>query len=349
MCSKGYKVNKNDIRSLLLSGMESGAYPCFAAAVGRGEDVLYYDYAGDRALFPERKPLIEDTLFDMASLTKLIGTTMACLRMMEEGKISCDDTLDNFFENCYGKEKITLFQLLTHTSGISAHFPLYRESDPSKAAQYVLSHPLAYETGTKTVYSCMGFILLGKILEQIEGKTLDKIVAEKVFSPLGMENSFYNPPLSHPCAATEKDAFGNGIVCGAVHDENARFLGGVSGNAGIFCTLGDTVKFAAMLSNRGKGYISSSLFEKAVTDYTPSFSESRGLGFQLFGNKPFPGGSKMSVGSYGHTGFTGTSLYVDNKTGVYAILLTNRVHPTRENMGLFPVRREFYDTVFSEE
>lgn len=346
MCAAEYKVNKKDINSLLFSGISSGAYPCFAAAVGRGEDVLYYDYGGNRALLPDILPVTEDTLFDMASLSKLVGTTMACLRMIEEGKISTDDTLDKFFENCFGKEKMTLLRLLTHTSGIPAHFPMYREKDPSKAAQYILSHPLVYESGTKTVYSCMGFILLGKILEQVEGKPLDEIVAQKVFVPLGMENSFYNPPVDRPCAATEKDVFGGGIVCGVVHDENARFLGGVSGNAGIFCTLGDTVKFAAMLSNRGKGYISASLFEKAVTDYTPAFSESRGLGFQLFGNKPFPGGSKMSVGSYGHTGFTGTSLYVDNKTGVYAILLTNRVHPTRENMGLFPVRREFYDTVF---
>lgn len=339
-------MNISKLSSILRGGTDSGAYPCFAAAVGRGEDVLYYDYAGDRAVFPERLPLTEDTLFDMASLTKLIGTTMACLRMIEEGKISTGDTLDKYFDNCFGKEKLTVFQLLTHTSGIPAHFPLYRETDPSAAAHCILSRPLAYETGIKTVYSCMGFILLGKILEKIEGKTLDKIVAKKVFEPLGMKDSFYNPPPSHPCAATEKDVFGNGIVSGVVHDENARFLGGVSGNAGIFCTLGDTVKFASMLSGRGKGYVSRTLFEKAVTDYTPHFSESRGLGFQLFGNKPFPGGSKMSVGSYGHTGFTGTSLFVDNKTGVYGVLLTNRVHPTRENYGLTAVRREFYDTVF---
>jgi len=342
-------MNTLKISDILRGGTESGAYPCFAASVGRGEEVLYYDYAGDRALLPERLPITEDTLFDMASLTKLIGTTMACLRMIEESRIQLTDKVGKYFDNCFGKEDITVFQLLTHTSGIPAHFPLYRTEDPKNAAQEILKYPFAYPTGTKTVYSCMGFILLGKILEQIEGKPLDKIVGEKVFGPLGMKNSFYNPPVSHPCAATEKDVFGDGIVCGVVHDENARFLGGVSGNAGIFCTLGDTVKFASMLSGRGKGYISSTLFEKAVTDYTSDFSENRGLGFQLFGNKPFPGGSKMSVGSYGHTGFTGTSLFVDNKTGVYGVLLTNRVHPTRENYGLTAIRREFYDTVFSEE
>ena len=138
------------------------------------------------------------------------------------------------------------------------------------------------------------------------------------------------------------------MVCGVVHDENARFLKGISGNAGMFCTVNDTVRFAKMLSQRGAGYLDEKTFSLAVTDYTPDFDESRGLGFQLYGGKPFPGGSKMSIGSYGHTGFTGTSLFVDNKTGVYAILLTNRVHPTRENGLLYPIRREFYDTVFSE-
>lgn len=342
----GFEINKDNILSLLRGGISSGAYPCFAAAVGRGEDILFYHFEGDRTVLPERLPITEDTLFDLASLSKLVGTTMACLRMMEEGKISVTDKVGDFFENCFGKENITLLQLLTHTSGLPAHFPLYRTDDPKNAAQEILRFPLAYPTGEKTVYSCMGFILLGKILEKIEGTPLDKIVYKKVFEPLGMQNSFYAPPSCRPCAATEKDVLGDGIVCGVVHDENARFLGGVSGNAGVFSTIGDMVKFSSMLSARGKGFVSSSLFEKAVTDYTPSCSESRGLGFQLYGNKPFPGGSKMSVGSYGHTGFTGTSLYVDNKTGVYAVLLTNRVHPTRENYGLTPVRREFYDTVF---
>ena len=333
--------------NILRRGLENGAYPCFAAAVGKGDEVLYYDFGGNRAITPEKKIITEDTLFDMASLTKLMGTTMACLKMMEEGKISLSDTVSKYFGDCGEKGDITVFDLMTHTSGLPAHLPLFRyEGDP---CGNILSAPSAYEKGTKTVYSCMGYILLGKILEKICRKPLDEIVKEYVFSPLGMNNSYYNPPKNLPAAATEPHYKTGDMICGSVHDENADHLGGVSGNAGMFCTLGDTVKFAAMLSKRGKGYMSSELFEKAVTDYTPELSESRGLGFQLYGGKPFPGGSNMSVGSYGHTGFTGTALYVDNKTGVYAVLLTNRVHPTRENGLLYPVRREFFDTVFSEE
>lgn len=340
-------MNYEKIKDILQKGLDTGAYPCCAAAIGKGNETFFSFYGGNRALLPEKLPLTEDTLFDMASLSKLIGTTMACLRMMEEGKISPLDKISKYLSPCFGKENITVFELMTHTSGISAHMPLYK-GDNTDAVSAILSRPLAYPTGTKTVYSCMGYILLGKILEQIEGKPLDKIVKERVFTPLGMENSFYNPPADAVCAATERDSDTGEIVCGVVHDENARFLGGVSGNAGVFCTTNDTVKFASMLSNRGAGYLDEKTFSLAVTDYTPDFDESRGLGFQLYGGKPFPGGSNMSVGSYGHTGFTGTSLYVDNDTGVYAILLTNRVHPTRENGLLYPIRREFYNTVFSE-
>lgn len=341
-------MNTENLKNILLKGLEQGAYPCCAAAVGRGNQVFFRFSAGHRALFPEKLPLTENTLFDMASLTKLMGTTMACLRMLEEGKIALNDKISKYFPQCFGKEDITVFMLMTHTSGISAHMPLYLDKDSVDAVSAILSRPLAYPTGAKTVYSCMGYILLGKILEKIEGKTLDKIVKERVFVPLGMENSFYNPPADAICAATERDIFTGEMVCGVVHDENARFLKGISGNAGMFCTLGDTVRFAKMLSQRGAGYLDEKTFSLAVTDYTPDFDESRGLGFQLYGGKPFPGGSKMSTGSYGHTGFTGTSLFVDNKTGVYAILLTNRVHPTRENGLLYPIRREFYDTVFAE-
>lgn len=340
-------MNYEKIKDILQKGLDTGAYPCCAAAIGKGNETFFSFYGGNRALLPEKLPLTEDTLFDMASLSKLIGTTMACLRMMEEGKISPLDKISKYLSPCFGKENITVFELMTHTSGISAHMPLYK-GDNTDAVSAILSRPLAYPTGTKTVYSCMGYILLGKILEQIEGKPLDKIVKERVFTPLGMENSFYNPPADAVCAATERDSDTGEIVCGVVHDENARFLGGVSGNAGVFCTTNDTVKFARMLSNRGAGYLDEKTFSLAVTDYTPDFDESRGLGFQLYGGKPFPGGSNMSVGSYGHTGFTGTSLYVDNDTGVYAILLTNRVHPTRENGLLYPIRRKFYNTVFSE-
>lgn len=315
-------MNCNELNAFLQKGLADGVFPCYAAATGD-----WRAFGGDRALFPKKEELTEDTLFDMASLSKLIGTTCAALKLIEQGRLHLDDTVGMFFEDCHGKESITVHQLMTHSSGIKPHFPLWlRGITPAQAVQEILREPLGYETGTEVAYTCMGYILLGKMIEKIEQEPLDRVVKRLVFEPLGMQNSFYDPPADRPCAATEGD------ICGTVHDENARFLGGVSGNAGIFCTLDDAVKFAAMINAHGDGYLPRGLFDMAVQNYTAGCRENRGLGFQLctFG--------------YGHTGFTGTSIYADGKT--YAVLLTNRVHPTRDNAKLAPFRREFHKMVF---
>ena len=313
-----------DLRTLLESGVENGVFPCYAAAVGKGEEVWFSSFGGNRSLFPERKPMVEDALFDMASLSKLMGTTMAALKLMEQGKLSLQNTLGEFFPKAYGKEAITVYHLMTHTSGIKAHFPLWlRGISPDSAAEEILREPLAIPTGKDVIYTCMGYILLGKVLETIEGEPLDGIVRRLVFQPLGMKTACYCPSPEQICVSTE------GETNSTVHDENAAFLHGISGNAGIFCSLADGIRFASMLSCRGEGYMDRSLFDLATGNHTPGMNENRGLGFQ-----------HTSFG-YGHTGFTGTSLYV-NKDGVYALLFTNRVHPTRAN-GLLPAfRKEFH-------
>lgn len=344
-------MNTQKFHDMLQEGLKNEAYPCFAAAVGDKNGVVYRELAGNRALFPEVLPITEDTLFDMASLSKLIGTTMAALRMIEEGKLALYDTVSQFFENCYDKGETTVLELMTHTSGIPSHIRLWEMEGvkPEDAVDVILRTPFDYKPGTETVYSCMGFIVLAKILEKIEGEPLSAIVKRYVFDPLGMTKSTYCPGTGAICAATELNPATNEYICGVVHDENARFLGGISGNAGVFCTLDDAIKFATMLANRGKGFLSPRLFELAVHDFTPNCSESRGLGFQLKGWKYYPAGDMIALGSYGHTGFTGTSLYVDNETGRYAILLTNRVHFGRANGKLMPIRRRWHNVVFMTE
>ncbi len=329
-------MNTRQISALLKSGLDNGAYSCFAVAVGRGDEVYYRDFGGFRALEPQIYPMTEDTLFDMASLSKLIGTTMAALKLIEEQKLSFTSKVGDFFDICHGKENITVFDLMTHTSGIKAHFPLWlRGIEPNNAADEIMRESFGYEPSSNAVYTCMGYILLGRILERIENQPLDKIVHRLVFSPLGMKNSCYCPK-DKLCAATERDAATGEILCGVVHDENARFLNGISGNAGVFCDLGDCIRFAAMISKKGEGYIDKALFDYALNDFTPSFSERRGIGFQHVCNR------------YGHTGFTGTSIYADKRDGRYAVLLTNRVHPTRENYKLFDIRPGFHKLVFGE-
>ncbi len=329
-------MDTQKIYELIENGLADGAYSCYAVAVGNGRDVIFKSVGGFRSIEPTKLPMTEDTLFDMASLSKLMGTTMAALKLVESGRISFENKLGDYFDNCYGKENITIFQLMTHTSGIKAHFPLWlRGITPDMAAETVLREKLGYETSSDVVYSCMGYILLARILEKIENEPLDKIVNRLVFSPLGMDNTCYCPK-GKPCAATERDADTSEIICGVVHDENARFLNGISGNAGVFSSLDDCIKFAAMVAARGKDFIDERLFDYAVTDFTPTLSERRGIGFQHVYNR------------YGHTGFTGTSIYNDKSSGLYAILLTNRVHPTRENYKLMNIRSEFHKLVFGE-
>ncbi len=333
------------IQSLLDKGLSNQVYPGYCAAIGTKHGTVFTSYGGMRQKFPEELPMTSDTRFDLASLSKVVGTTMAALRAIDQGKLSLYDTLGDFFSPCYGREDIPVVALMTHTSGIAAHLPLYTmQITPDKAVDTILRSAPVCKCGEQTIYSCMGYILLGKILEQVYDMPLDKIVKQEVFNPLGMKNTSYCPNGAFPFAATEFDPVTNHYICGEVHDENARFLNGVSGNAGIFATMNDLTTFAHMLVNEGKDYLSKSIFSLALHDFTPKCTESRGLGFYLYSpGKPYPGGELLSPGSFGHTGFTGTSLFVDRKTGIYFILLTNRVHYGRENQNIVSFRRRFHN------
>lgn len=340
-------INTSQWRALLRESISLGTSPCHAAAVGRGDEVVFTDVYGNRTEHPAPLPLCRDDLFDLASMTKLMATTPVALRLYEEGLLDLNAPLSAFFEAPEDKQNITVKQLMAHVSGLPAHLPLWRMGiAPEDVADTILRAPLAAPTGSRVIYSCMGFILLGKIVEQIGGDSLDVLAKKYVFDPLGMTRTTFCPPADTMCVATEKKEGRTDYICGAVHDENARFMGGVSGNAGLFAPLDDVIRYATMLSKRGDGLLRRDTFEMAVRDVTGSTVEPRGLGFHLFGGGLYPGGSRMSLGSYGHTGYTGTSLYVDNDTGVWVVLLTNRVHYGRDRDIFFVRRRLFHDTVF---
>ena len=343
-------MNTNKWKELLDEGIKIGAFPCYAAAVGVGDKLFFREIGGNRACYPTPLPLTEDTLFDMASLSKLMGTTMAALRLIEQGKLHLDDKVGDFFENCYGKEEITIYQLMTHTSGIPAFFHMWKMNiDPKDAAKVIMEHPFAAPTGSKVIYSCMGYILLGKILEKICGEPLDKIVKREVLQPLGMENTCYCPEAGRICVSTEKKPDSDEYICGHVHDENAYSIGGVSGNAGLFSTLDDCITFASLLSRGAEGFLKKETFDLAVTDHTEKISDSaRGLGFHMFREQVYPGGKNMSRGSYGHSGFTGTYIYVDKETKVFCVFLSNRVHFGRDTDSFFEQKQKFFDTVFAD-
>lgn len=331
---------------MIEQGVEQDVFPCVAYAIGNQAQVLEKGFLGYRSLYPEKMPLLENTLFDMASLSKVISTTMVALKAIEQGKLCLDDKLSYFFDNCYDKQDITIKKLLTHTSGISSHIPLWTmKIKPKEAVDAILKTEFAYKTESETVYSCMGYILLGRVIEVVYGDTLDNLAKKYVFDPLEMSTACYNP-TSDNVASTEYVKELNSYAKGVVHDENARFLGGVAGNAGVFATLDDMIKFCSMLSKRGEGFLSDRMFEKSIQNYTNGMSENRGLGFLLSGDRASFAGDLFSNGSYGHTGFTGTSIMVDNDTGLYTILLTNRVHFGRENDKIIRFRRQFHNNIW---
>lgn len=374
-------------QSLAETAVRSGATPCLAYAVGREEEVWLRQSIGSRQVYPDRLPITRQTLFDMASLSKIIVTTMLTLQAVDYGDLTLFDTVSRYFPNCYEKGGVTIRDLLTHTSGINTHIKLWMMDglDPADAVDAILRSPDAYIRGKETVYSCMGYMVLGGILERVYGERLDILAQKRIFNPLGMKTACYNPHTGDRAATDEfpdgiynppegfrghrepgdsvptpvgiphssqkhgQDASlcANGFDIRAVHDENARFLGGVAANAGVFCSLDDMISFSSMLSKRGKDFLSPRIFEAAIRNYTRGMSDDRGLGFQLFEGGLSAAGDLFSPGSYGHTGFTGTSLYVDRRTGIYVLLLSNRVHYGRENMEYLRLRRALHNAVWA--
>ena len=328
-------------------------FPGAAYAVGIGDKVLLKGHFGVRQEEPEVLELKEDTLFDMASLSKILGTTLIALRYIEQGKLGLYDEVGMFFENAYDKAGITIKQLMTHCSGLHPSLHLWELTEtPDQVADAILKSEFTYPTGSKVSYSCMGFILLAKILEKIGGAPLDVLAQQEVFGPLGMKTACYNPKTEN-VVTTEWSRWHGGWVKGHVHDENAWYQGGVSGNAGVFASIDDMIRVATMLSNNGtidgEVYLSDRMMDLATKNYTPGMGEARGLGFQLKDNCYSAGGDMISDGSFGHTGFTGTAMYIDSQTGLYVILLTNAGHYGRAGRdGFFRTRRMFFNSVVGE-
>ena len=333
------------VHRLILQGLEQGAYPSAALAVGIGPTTYLNRTYGS---------CTGDTVFDIASLSKILSPTMVAFRFLEEGKLRLYDTVETFFPDApEDKKSITLLQLLTHTGGFPAHFYLSDyTADPKDAAQVILNHPLAQAPGGDPTYSCMGYILLGKILEQAGGSPLDQLARKYVFVPLGMDSTGYHP--AGDIAPTELDPITGKLLQGIVHDENARFLGGISANAGVFSNLKDMTTFAKMLAcngitENGEAYLSPAMLQAAIRNRTPhSKGEFRGLGFNLAGSPRNFLGDLMSPRAYGHTGFTGTSIAIDPETGLWVVLLTNRVCPTRANTQLVRMRSLIHNAAAAE-
>ena len=340
-----------DIQTLLdtklREGLGSGCFPGAVAACGRKDEVYALSFTGKIALGSE--DVNRFTRYDMASLTKVLAPTMLAFKAIEDGRLTLYDTLGEWFEGVpEDKKDITVSMLMTHTAGFVPSFRLDEAGvEPGEALKAILSSKLVSKPGEAPNYSCMGYITLGKLLEKVYGESLDVLSQQYVFKPLGMAHTGYLPEGGN-IAATEVDPQTGRAWQGIVHDENARFLGGVSANAGVFSSIDDMLIFCAMLSKGGDGFVSRALMQKAIRNYTPGFDVHRGLGFHLAGTEYNYMGDLFPECSFGHTGFTGTSVAIDPTTGFYVILLSNRVHPTRESEGLFRFRRSLHNALYAE-
>jgi len=326
-----------------------GAFTSANVLVGQHEKVLFRRAYGRLGIEDDAPLTNEHTRYDLASLTKPLVVGMLSLRALESGKICLWDTLGTFIDAPRDKRDITIAQLLTHTAGFPTGVHLWEKaSDPDDSAEVILNTPLMFQPGTRVHYCCVGYILLGQLLECLYGMNLSDLAMQEVFWPLRMQHTGYNPADGN-IAATEMQDDGR-CLQGIVHDENARFLGGVSGNAGVFGTMDDLALFLQMLAAKGKlpdgsRYLSGETIEAAFINRTPGMEKGRGLGFSLPWYENGYTGDLFPKETIGHTGFTGTSITLDPVSGLYIVFLTNRICPSRDSMGIFRVRRLLHNAV----
>jgi CubicO group peptidase (beta-lactamase class C family) len=315
-------------------GLDAGGYPGAAVVVGRKGATVWQKGFGHLGWTSDSPAVLPDqTIYDLASLTKVIGTTTAAMILFDEGKLVLDEKVTHYLPAFSGGEKdlVTVRELLEHRSGLPAGRDLWRHAhSPEEARQLVLDTPLEYHPGHGQVYSDLGADILGWVVEAAAGMPLDRFLADRVFTPLGMHDTGFRPSdsLVYRIAPTEVSPPRGYPVRGEVHDENAFALGGVAGHAGLFGTASDLAVFAQMMLNGGTYDGVRIVGDSTVRLFTARAAGDRALGWEV-ADGTHGAGRYLSGSAYGHTGFTGTSIWIDPDREMFVILLTNRVHAAR--------------------
>ncbi|MEO8560814.1 MAG: serine hydrolase [bacterium] len=315
-------------------GIKAGGYPGAAVVVGRKGAAVWEKGFGKLGWTSDAGSVVaERTIYDLASLTKVVGTTTAVMLLFDEGKLRLDDEVVKFIPEFTGggKETITIRQLLEHRSGLPAGRDIWRVAHtPEEARTAVIATNLFATPGQYYEYSDLGADMLGFVVEAVSGETLDRFLDERVFTPLGMSDTHFRPDVSlrGRIAPTEITPPRGYPLRGEVHDENAYALGGVAGHAGLFSTASDLSIFAQMLLNRGSYNGTRIVADSTVALFTKRAAGTRALGWDTCSGHGSCG-TYLSSSAYGHTGFTGTSLWIDPEREMFVVLLTNRVHAAR--------------------
>ena len=350
--------NRNELLAvdgIVNAAVKDSAFPGAVLLVAKDGIVVHEKAYGAYDYGVYSKRIDAKTIYDLASVTKVLVTTSAVMRLVDEGKLSLEDPVVKHVPQFgqKGKEQVTVYNLMVHNSGLPAWRRFYDFcTTPECVVDSIFATPLSFRTGDTTVYSDLGLITMGKVIEKLSGTTLDRFVDSVFFKPLGMSNTMFNPPqkLWSRIAPTEVDTFWQrtGVaVRGRVHDENCATLGGVSGHAGLFSTASDISILMQMLLNGGtyggKRYLNEATIEKFTT--RQSAQSTRGIGWDMKNPGRSWAGSLLSDKTFLHTGFTGTSVAADPEKNLIVVFLTNRVHPTRNTSKIFQVRPAVHDAV----
>lgn len=347
------------LKVLLEQGISDGAFPGAAYAIGT-PDRVEYGFAGRLTYSPEAPVVTEETLWDLASVTKVVSTTSSAMLLYQQGKLDLEAHATSYVSR-FRHDQVTIRQLLTHSSGLPAYcsFQLKNET-PEQAENELFSLNLRPAVPPKMEYSCMGFMIMQRVIESISGVKLDQFVRENVHGPLGMKDTMYNPSLTDRtrCAVEEKyddwrkkieDKRGfvrvnEEFIQGTVHDPAAFMMGGVSGNAGLFSNPHDLGNWMHELIRGGDKVYKPEVLKEWIK--RQSQISTRALGFDTKSEKGSSAGRRFSLTSFGHTGYTGTTVWMDPTNKFFACLLTNRVHPTSENSKITEFRPKFHDAVW---
>jgi beta-glucosidase-like glycosyl hydrolase/CubicO group peptidase (beta-lactamase class C family) len=342
-----------NVESLILNAIKDSIFSGASLLIAKDGEILFEKAFGRFTYDPNSNSILPNTIFDLASVTKVTATTTAAMICIDKKYFSLDDKVCKYLPpfSAKGKENITIRNLLLHNSGLISFKPFYKLCKNAKEVfKEICNSELDYQTGTKTVYSDLGMITLGKVIEKVTKKSLDKFCKDEIFNPLAMKDTYFKPPteLKNRIAPTEVDNYWrHRLLWGEVHDENSYMLGGVAGHAGLFSTANDLAVLLQMILQKGfykgKQYIQKEtveLFTKKQSDQS-----SRALGWDTK-SESSSCGKLFSEFYYGHTGFTGTSVWTDPLKNLIVIFLTNRVHPTRDNNKLGKFRPVIHSAIY---
>jgi serine-type D-Ala-D-Ala carboxypeptidase len=354
------------VSNLLGSRIAAGDFPSAVYLVAERGRKVFADALGDAAREPEKRPATIDTIYDLASLTKPLVTGLLCARLVERGGVNIDDRVADYLRefNREDKREITIKHLLAHTSGLPAWRPIYLlAKDKADALTAIAEQPLEYATGERVVYSDLGFIVLGFLLQRVSGKSLSELAQHEIFGPLKLEYTFFNPSAAMRTGVAacengnayerdmcERDFAGqtyagwrSGIIWGEVHDGNAHFLEGAAGHAGLFSNASETLRIANQFIGDLSQLLNAETCRLFRQTFTEGLNQARSFGWQLAATKDSTAGGSLPLNAFGHTGFTGTSCWIDAERQRVFILLTNRTHARQLPFAnINAVRREFH-------